>query len=73
MEILKLDTTPVITLDQLAGTSIEEFLSRVLQQGTLIVQFPNGEAVTIQPQLKLQPLPVFEGSVPKGWKDEIYA
>ena len=53
-----MDATPVITLDQLAGISIEEFLGRALQEGTLTVQFPDGEAVTIQPKPKLQPLPV---------------
>ena len=68
-----MDATPVITLDQLAGISIEEFLGRAaLQEDTLTVQFPDGEAVTIQPKPKLQPLPVLEGYVPKGWKDEIY-
>jgi hypothetical protein len=67
-----MNATRVITLDQLAGTSIEEFLSRVLQQGALVVEFPDGEAVTIQPKPKLQPLPVLEGSVSEGWKDEIY-
>ena len=72
MERLMMDATPVITLDQLAGISIEEFLGRALQEGTLTVQFPDGEAVTIQPKPKLQPLPILEGYVPKGWKDEIY-
>ncbi|KAM3110762.1 hypothetical protein ACJ2PR_24995 [Phormidesmis sp. 146-33] len=67
-----MDATPVITLDQLAGISIEEFLGRALQEGTLTVQFPDGEVVTIQPKPKLQPLPVLEGYVSKGWKDEIY-
>jgi hypothetical protein len=67
MERLMMDATPVITLDQLAGISIEEFLGRALQEGTLTVQFPDGEAVTIEPKLRLQPLPVLE-----GWKDEIY-
>ena len=67
-----MDATPVITLDQLTGISIEEFLSRALQEGTLTVQFPDGEAVTTQPKPKLQPLPVLEGYVPKRWKYEIY-
>ena len=72
MEQLLMDATLVIKLDQLAGISIEDFLGRVLQEGTLTVQFPDGEAVTLQPKPKLQPLPVLEGYVPKGWKDEIY-
>ena len=72
MERLMMDATPVITLDQLAGISIEEFLGRALQEGTLTVQFPDGEAVTIQPKPKLQPLPILEGYVPEVWKDEIY-
>ena len=62
----KMNAIPIVTLDQLAGISIEEFLSRVLQEGTLTVQFPDGEAVTIQPKPKLQSLPVLEGYVPKG-------
>lgn len=72
MERLLMDATLVIKLDQLAGISIEDFLGRALQEGTITVQFPDGEAVTIQPKPKLQPLPVLEGYVPKGWKDEIY-
>lgn len=72
MEQLLMDATLVIKLDQLAGISIEDFLGRALQEGTITVQFPDGEAVTIQPKPKLQPLPVLEGYVPKGWKDEIY-
>jgi hypothetical protein len=67
-----MDTPPVIPVEQLTGTAIEEFLSRVFQQGSVTVQFPNGETVLIQPQPKLVPLPVLEGCVPTGWKDAIY-
>jgi hypothetical protein len=66
-----MDKRPVITLDQLAGISIEELLGRALQEGTLTVQFPDGAAVTIQPKPALQPLPVLEGYVLEEWKDEI--
>ncbi|NJP08788.1 MAG: hypothetical protein HC866_04310 [Leptolyngbyaceae cyanobacterium RU_5_1] len=67
-----MDATPVITLDSLTGISIAEFLSRVLQEGTLTVQLPNGESVIIQPKPTLKPLPVLNGFVPEGWKDAIY-
>jgi hypothetical protein len=43
-----MDAIPVISLDRLAEVSIEEFLTRVLQEGPIIVQFPDGEEVVIQ-------------------------
>jgi hypothetical protein len=66
-----MDTPPVIPVEQLTGTAIEEFLSRVFQEGSVTVQLPNGESVLIQPKLKLAPLPSLEGCVPAGWKDAI--
>jgi hypothetical protein len=63
----------VLLWDDLKSLSLEEFLQTVLRRGTtLTVQLPTGEAVVVQPQHPLLPLPVLSGSVPEGWKDAIY-
>jgi len=47
---------------------------RELQQGdTLTVRVSDGESVTLTPAAGPKPLPVLEGSVPRGWKDALYA
>ena len=62
-----------LTLDELKFTSLEELLMRVIrEQIQLKIRLANGQTVQIQPEPKLSPLPILEGSVPEGWKDAIY-
>jgi hypothetical protein len=68
-----MNTPSVVLWDELKSLSLQEFLQTVLQKGTtLTVQLPTGETVFVQPQKILPPLPVLNGSVPQGWKEEIY-
>jgi len=51
---------------------LEEVLWEVVhRKEVLTVHLPDGEAVTIAPLLALRPLPVLEGFIPEGWKDEV--
>lgn len=64
-----------LSLEQLEnlGEALLEFEGKVDLEtwfGSL-EPLPDSEAGTVQPQL--QPLPILEGYVPAGWKDEIYA
>ncbi len=62
-----------LTLDELKQRSLEEILREVVkQQEALTVRLPEGDLVAIQPAPALQPLPVLEGSMPRGWKDAVY-
>lgn len=64
--------TRTVPLDELKGRSLEGVLRDVLRrQEELTVRLPEGETVAIKPSLRLKPLPTFEGSVPKGWKDAL--
>ena len=64
----------VLELNDLRGRTLEDILQEVAtQQTVLMVRLPKGDTVTIQPAPRLKPLPVLKGSVPKGWKDAIYA
>jgi hypothetical protein len=68
-----MNTPSVVLWDDLKSLSLEEFFQTVLQQGTaLTIQLPTGQAVVVQPQQSLLPLPVLNGSMPEGWKDAIY-
>jgi hypothetical protein len=68
-----MNTPSVVLWDDLKSLSLEEFLQTVLQKGTaLTIQLPTGQAVIVQPQPPLLPLPILDGSVPEGWKDAIY-
>lgn len=61
------------TLDDLEDRDLEDVLRQVIaRQEVLAVRLPEGETVLIQPALRLKPLPVLEGFVPDGWKDNLY-
>ena len=69
-----MELASVLTLDHLQSVSLEEFLRAVLKQKRpLTVQFPDGEAVMVQPKPDLSPLPALDGYVPDGWREAIYA
>ncbi len=62
-----------LTLDQLKSVSLTDFLRLVLEQNRrLEIHMPGGDAVIVQPEVGLIPLPELEGYVPDGWKDAIY-
>lgn len=63
LSLEQLETLGEALLDFEAIADLEAWLGS-------LEQFPDGEAGTVQP--KLQPLPILEGYVPEGWKDEIY-
>ncbi len=66
-------TVATISLKELHVSSLEELLNRVIrEQLQLKIRLPNGEIVSVQPEPKLEPLPILEGSVPNDWKDAIY-
>jgi hypothetical protein len=61
------------TLEELQHKSLEEiFRSVLMNQQVLIVQFPDGAEIIIQPKPQLKPLLILEGYVPEGWKEAIY-
>lgn len=61
-----------ITIESVRNISVEDFLSLLRQKSALEVQFPNGESLIVQAKVELAPLPIFDGYVPQGWKEEIY-
>ncbi|MBC8183080.1 hypothetical protein H8E88_18410 [candidate division KSB1 bacterium] len=62
-----------LKLEALEKKKLKEILQAVvINQTVLTVQFPGGEEVIIQPKPPLKPLPILNGYVPKGWKEEIY-
>jgi len=66
-------TSQTLKLEELEKKQLKDVLHSVLSnQLILIVQLPNGDEVIIQPKPLLKPLPVLEGYIPEGWKDEIY-
>ncbi len=67
-------TGQTLTLAELKGRSIEKILQDVADQHLAItVLLPSGKEVLIEPKPHLLPLPELEGSVPKDWKDAVYA
>jgi len=63
-----------LTIEELKGQPIEKILQKVVdQQKTLIVRFPDGKEVMIEPKPPLKPLPELEGRVPERWKDAVYS
>jgi hypothetical protein len=63
-----------VPLEDLKDRSLEDVLREVAGESTfLIVTMPDGREIVIEPRSALKPLPVLEGRVPEGWKDEIYA
>jgi hypothetical protein len=66
-------TTHTATLEEIKSNSVESLLEEVLaEEEILTVKMPDGAEVVIRPRLRLEPLPVLEGSVPRGWRDAIY-
>ena len=64
----------VVTVDARKGRPFEEVIQDIAaQDSTVTVLLPEGKAVVIEPKPRLQPLPAFEGCLPEGWKDAIYA
>ncbi|MGA9382342.1 MAG: hypothetical protein WBV73_26580 [Phormidium sp.] len=61
-----------ITIESIRKISGEDFLSLLRQKSAIAVQFPNGESLIVQAKVELAPLPILDGYVPKGWKEEIY-
>ena len=63
-----------LTLDELRRRSLEEVLKDIADhRSPIIVLLPDGREVIIGPKPQLEPLPEFEGRLPAGWKDAIYA
>ena len=63
-----------LVLDDLKERTFEEVLREVItRQEVLIVHLPEGETVAIKPTPRLKPLPEFEGYVPAGWKEALWA
>lgn len=67
-----MDATEQIAIERLKSISAEDFLSLLRKKEALIVQFANGEALTIRATIEPAPLPKLDGYVPQGWKDAIY-
>lgn len=62
-----------IALEDLRQISVEELLRTVWRDRiALKVNLADGQAVRLEPELELRPLPILEGSIPVGWKDAIY-
>jgi len=65
--------TQILKLDEMEDKNLKEFIQTVASRKQILtIQLPNGEEVIIQPKPSLEPLPILEGYVPKGWKEEIY-
>lgn len=62
-----------VGLDELKGRPVEDVLTEVVgREEILTVRLPGGREVIIRPVPNLKPLPVFDSSIPDGWKDAIY-
>ncbi|MFB2918354.1 MULTISPECIES: hypothetical protein [Aerosakkonema] len=62
----------IITIESVRNISGEDFLSLLRQKSAIAVQFPNGESLIVQAKVELAPLPILDGYVPQGWKEEVY-
>lgn len=66
-------TSQIVTLHDVKDRSVEELLQSVVTtQQILDIVLPDGAEVVIQPKPSLPPLPVLDGMIPEGWKDDIY-
>jgi hypothetical protein len=64
----------VLTFDEVRGRTFEDVIQDILAQEAIVtVLLPDGNAVVIEPKLRLKPLPELPGRLPEGWKDAIYA
>lgn len=61
-----------ITIESIRNISGADFLSLLREKSAIGVQFPNGESLIVQAKVELAPLPILDGYVPQGWKEEIY-
>jgi len=61
-----------ITIESIRNISGEDFLSLLRQKSVIAVPFPNGESLIVQAKVELAPLPILDGYLPQGWKEEIY-
>jgi hypothetical protein len=66
-------TKHTVTLDDVKHRTVEELIQSVLTTRQILdIRLPDGAEVMIQPKPPLQPLPVLDGYIPKGWKDAAY-
>jgi hypothetical protein len=66
-------SSKVETLERWGQVPLGEVIARILEQEeTWIIQVSEEQEITIQPQIRLKPLPTLEGYVPKEWKDAVY-
>ncbi|VXD23045.1 conserved hypothetical protein [Planktothrix serta PCC 8927] len=62
----------ILTINNLQGFSIQEFIELLKDKKTLSVQLSEQEIIVLEISQKLKPLPIVEGYVPSGWKSAIY-
>ncbi len=66
-------TTQTLKLEDIENKNLKDLLQTVSTQNQILtIQLPNGNEVLIHPKSTLKPLPTFEGSIPKDWKQAIY-
>lgn len=64
----------IVTVEDVKNRALEDLLREIVRnRETVTVLLEQGEAVEIRSLGSLKPLPELRGSVPKGWKDGIYA
>ena len=63
-----------LTVDEVKGHALDDLLREVARNHeSITVVLEQGQAVEIRSLDSLKPLPELEGSIPAGWKDDIYA
>lgn len=66
-------TTQSVKLEELESSDLNDIFESVIEKNmVLTIQLPNGNAVLVQPNPFLKPLPEFEGKMPQNWKDAVY-
>lgn len=64
----------IVTVEDVKGRALDDLLREVARnRETITVVLEQGQAVEIRSLGSLKPLPALKGSVPKGWKEGIYA
>lgn len=64
----------IVTVEDVKGRALDDLLREVARnRETITVVLEQGQAVEIRSLGSLKPLPELKGSVPKGWKEGIYA
>ncbi len=65
-------TTRVLKFEDIEEKKLRDIIDVVLKKKRVItVRMPNGDEIIIRKKPDLEPLPVLEGYVPEGWKEEI--